>query len=51
MRIAGQLREEAGPCTDHIFLVPKVRGPPFPHMHRKGSLEAKEESCQGMFYP
>ena len=28
MRIAGQLKEEAGPCKDHIFLVPKVRRPP-----------------------
>ena len=27
-RIAGQLKEEAGPCKDHIFLVPKVRRPP-----------------------
>ena len=49
-RIAGQLREEAGPCTDHIFLVSKVRRPSGPHMGRAGSLEAKRESCQGMFY-
>ena len=28
-RIAGQLREEeAEPCSDHIFLIPKVRRPP-----------------------
>ena len=27
-RIAGQLKEEAGPCKGHIFLVPKVRRPP-----------------------
>ena len=27
-RIAGQLREEAEPCPDHIFLIPKVRRPP-----------------------
>ena len=44
-------REEAGACTDHIFLVSKVRKPPWPHMHRGGSLEAKGESCQGMLYP
>ena len=24
-RIVSQLREEAGPCTDHIFLAPEVR--------------------------
>ena len=24
-RIVGQLRKEAGPCTDHIFLTPEVR--------------------------
>ena len=40
-RIAGQLREEAEPCPDHIFLIPKVRRPPQPYMHRKGSLEVK----------
>ena len=50
-KIAGQLREEAGPCTDHIFLVPKVRRHPRAYMGRKCSLEAKGESCQGMFYP
>ena len=44
-------REEAGTCIDHIFLVSKVRRPPRPHLHREGSLEAKGESCQGMFYP
>ena len=27
-RIAGQLREEAGPSSDHIFLIPEVRRPP-----------------------
>ena len=50
-RIAGHLREEAGPCTDHIFLVPKVRRPPWPYMRRKVSLGAKWESCQRMLYP
>ena len=48
--IAGQLREEAGPCKDHVFLIPKVRRPPWPHMHRRSSLEANGKSCQGMFY-
>ena len=50
-RIAGQLREEAGPCTDLRFFVPEVRRLPLPHMCKKGSLEAKGESCQGMLYP
>ena len=45
---AEQLRENVGPCLGHIFL--KVRRPPRPHMCRKGSLEAKGELCQGMFY-
>ena len=44
-RIAGQLREAAGPCTGHIFLVSKVRRPSRPHMGRTGSLEAKRVSC------
>ena len=26
-RIVGQLRQEAGPCTDHVFLFLKVRLP------------------------
>ena len=46
---AGQLREDAGPCPEHIFL--KVRRPPRPYMCRKGSLEAQGELCQGLFYP
>ena len=50
-RIAGQLRDEGGPCTDHIFLIPKVRRPPQPHTHKKCSLEAKGELCQVMFHP
>ena len=50
-KTAGQLREEAGPCSDHIFLVPEVGRPPRPHRHSKGSLEAKRESCQGMLFP
>ena len=40
-RKSGQLREEVGPCSDHIFLILEVRGPPWPHMPRKGSSEAK----------
>ena len=27
-RVAGQLREEAGPCPDHIFCILEVRRPP-----------------------
>ena len=34
-RIAGQLREEAGPYSDHILLLSEVRRPPGPYMHRK----------------
>ena len=34
-RIAGQLREDTGPFSDHIFLIPEVRRPPGPHLHRK----------------
>ena len=41
IRIAGQIREETGPCPDHIFLILEVRRPPQPYMHRKGSLEVK----------
>ena len=48
-RTAGQLREAAGPCSDHIFL--EVRRLPWPYMSNKGSLEARGEFCQGMFYP
>ena len=42
MRLAEQLREEAGPCPDHIFLILKVRRPPEPHM--KSTL-AKRYVC------
>ena len=35
MRMAGQLREGAGPCPDHIFPILKVSRPPRPHMCRK----------------
>ena len=40
-RIAGQLREEAGPCTDHIFLIPKVKRPPQTHMAQKRLLRSQ----------
>ena len=50
-KIAGWLGGKVGPCTDHIFLIPKVRRPPQPHTHKKCSLEAKGELCQGVFYP
>ena len=49
-RIAGHLREKAGPSPDHIFLILKVRRPPWPHMRRK-ALEAKGQFCQGVLYP
>ena len=28
MRTAGQLKEKAGPCPDHMLLIPEVRRPP-----------------------
>jgi len=34
-RIAGQLREEAGPCRDHIFLIVEVRRPHPPNIYKK----------------
>ena len=34
--------------TPHISFL-EVRRRPQPHIHRKGCLEAKVESCQGMF--
>ena len=41
MTITGQLREKAGPCPDHIFLIFKVRRPAQPHMHRKTPWRSK----------
>ena len=40
-RRAGQLREAARPCPDHIFLILIVRRPLRLHRCRKGSLEVK----------
>ena len=45
MRLAGQLRQEAGPWPDPIPLIPEVKRPPWQHMHIKGSLEATGELC------
>ena len=42
-RIAGQLGEKNGPFSDHIFLIPKVRRPPWPHVHRKAHWRSKRE--------
>ena len=42
-RIAGQLREKNGLSPDHIFLIPEVRRPPWPHVHRKGHWRSKGE--------
>lgn len=47
---AGQFREKAGPCPQHISHS-QSQETSQPDMSRKGSLEAKQESCQGMFYP
>ena len=41
MRMAGQLRKTARPCSDHIFLTFEVRRLPPPHMHRKASWRSK----------
>ena len=51
MRIAGQLREEAGRCPDHVFLILKVRRAPQAHTRTKAPWRAKGEQCQGMLYP
>ena len=51
MRIAGQSREEAGCCPDHVFLIPKVRRPPQAHTYTKAPWRSKGEQCTGMFYP
>ena len=50
-RIAGQLREDGGPCPEHIFLIFEVRRPPWPHMCSKPPWRSKGEWCQEMFYP
>ena len=34
-RITGQLREEAEPCTDHVFLIPKARDPPTKRLQKR----------------
>ena len=33
--VGGQLREEAGSCTDHIFLIPKVETSPTTHAQKR----------------
>ena len=43
MRLGGQLREEAGPCSDHIFLFLKARD--LSNHTLASSLEAKGELC------
>ena len=40
-RLAGQLREEAGPCPDHTLFIPEVRRPPWPHTRRKAPWRSK----------
>ena len=40
-----------GPAQDHVFLIMEVRRPPLTTYMHKGSLEAKGELCQGVFYP
>ena len=45
MRKAGQLREEAGPCPDHVFLIPEVWRCLQPHMHRKPPWRSMESGA------
>lgn len=47
-RIAGQLREEARPCSDHVFLVPGVQETLLTTLAEKGSLEVKGGIMSGM---
>ena len=37
IRTAGRIREETGPCPDHIFLILEVRKPPQPYMCGKAA--------------
>ena len=41
IKIAEQLRKRAGPCPDHRLLIPEVRRPPQPHLHRKAPWRSK----------
>lgn len=47
-RESGTIKEELG-SAQTTFLIPKVRRPPQPHVHQKGSFGGQRESCQGMF--
>ena len=49
-RIAGQLREEAGPSSDHIFLIPEVWRPPWPLVRRKAPWRSKGEQPLRMLW-
>jgi len=41
MRLARQLREEAGPFPDHIFLIFEARKCPHHNMHRNAPWRSK----------
>ena len=47
MRAARWLREEAGPCPDHVFLVLEVWRLPGPHMHRNVPWRSKMSAVKG----
>lgn len=47
MRLAGQLREKARPCPDHISLFPEVRRPSQSHIHRKAPWRPKGSCVKG----
>ena len=49
-RIAGQLREAAKPCPDHIFLILKSGDLLDCTGAEKAPWRSKGELCQGMFY-
>ena len=49
-RRAGQLREKAGPCPDHVFLILKVRRPLGLHMCRKVPWWSKRNIVKGCMH-
>ena len=51
MRLAGQLREKAGPCLYHTFPLLKVRRPPRLHVHRKAPRRPKVSDVKGCSLP
>ena len=50
-RLVGQLREKAGPCLDHTFLLLKVRRTPRLHVHGKAPQRPKGSDVKGCSLP